>query len=268
MLVVDAGQRRNRFADTSHGFLGRDGDAPQAIAAQAREQLLAYPTVGWVEGEATDAAPVASGFAVGLADGRRFVVRRLVLATGVVDELPGIEGLQERWGRSVFHCPYCHAYELAQGRIGVLASGPMSLHQALLLPDWGTVTLFTREQLTLDEAQRAALTTRGVSIEAAPVARIVEAATVELADGRCVPMDGLFVPTRTRMASPLAAQLGCAFDAGPLGDFIRTDAFKETTVPGVFACGDAARGAGSVALAVGDGAQAGMAVHQSMVFRR
>lgn len=267
VLVVDAGLRRNRFADTSHGFLGRDGDSPQAIAAQARDQLLAYPNVRWIDGEVALAEPTDTGFSLCLADGRRFLVRRLVLATGVVDELPGIEGLTERWGRSVFHCPYCHGYELAQGLIGVLASGPMSMHHALMLPDWGTVTLFTRDAFMPDDAQMASLTARGVLIEAAPVARIVDVATVELVDGRRLPMDGLFALPRTRVASPLAAQLGCAFDEGPMGDFIRTDAFKETTVPGVFACGDAARAAGSVALAVGDGALAGAAAHQSMVFR-
>jgi thioredoxin reductase len=267
VLVIDAGQRRNRFADTSHGFLGRDGDSPEAIGTQARAQLLAYPSVQWAGGEVANAEPANTGFALGLTDGRRFVVRRLVLATGVVDELPDIEGLTERWGRSVFHCPYCHGYELAQGRIGVLASGPMAMHHALMLPDWGTVTLFTRKLWAVDEAQAASLTARGVLIEAVPVARVGEVATVELVDGRRLPMDGLFVQPRTHMASPLAAQLGCAFDEGPMGDFIRTDAFKETTVPGVFACGDAARAAGSVALAVGDGAMAGVGAHQSLVFR-
>lgn len=267
VLVIDAGQRRNRFADTSHGFLGRDGDSPQAIATQAREQLLAYPTVRWMDGEVAHAKPANTGFALDLADGRRFAVGRLVLATGVVDELPEIEGLAGRWGRSVFHCPYCHGFELAQGRIGVLATGSMSMHHALMLPDWGTVTLFTRGVLTADAAQAAALTARGVLTEAAEVARVVDTATVELVDGRCLPMDGLFVMPRTHLASPLAALLGCAFDEGPTGEFIRTDAFKETTVPNVFACGDAARAAGSVALAVGDGAMAGVAAHQSLVFR-
>lgn len=267
VLVVDAGQRRNRFADASHGFLGRDGEAAAVIAKQAWQQLMAYPTVRWIDGEVVGAKPVNSAFALSMADGRHFEAKRLVLASGVVDELPDIDGLQARWGRTVFHCPYCHGYELARGRIGVLASGPMSMHQALMLPDWGSVTLFTRGVLNPDAAQAATLAGRGVSIEATPVARIADTATVELSDGRRLPKDGLFVLTRTRMANTLAAQIGCAFDEGPMGDFIRTDAFKETTVPGVFACGDAARAAGSVALAVGDGAMAGIGAHQSLVFR-
>lgn len=189
-----------------------------------------------------------------------------VLATGVVDELPQVEGLAQRWGQSVFHCPYCHGYELHNGRIGVLAVGPVSHHHAMMLPDWGQVTLFTNGLFVPDQAQTAALSARGVVIEAERVVRIVDTATIELADGRLLPFDGLFASSRTRAASPVAEQLGCAFDEGAVGPFIRTDASKETTVAGVFACGDVARATGSVAMAVGDGAQAGIAAHRSLIF--
>ncbi|MFT3778387.1 MAG: NAD(P)/FAD-dependent oxidoreductase [Ottowia sp.] len=267
VLVIDAGERRNRFAETSHGLLGQDGRPPAAIAAEGRAQLMAYPDVRWREATATHAAPSGSGFDVRIGAGEVVHARRLVLAFGVVDELPGIEGLAPRWGRSVFHCPYCHGYELHQGRIGVLGVAGMSLHQALMLPDWGTVTFFTNGACALDEAQRTALAARRAVVEPRPVARIVDAATVELVGGERIVQDGLFVASRTRAASPIAEVLGCAFEAGPLGAYIKTDAFKETSVPGVFACGDAARPAGNVAFAVGDGAQAGAAAHQSLVFR-
>lgn len=266
VLVVDAGRRRNRFAAASHGFLGQDGRAPEAIAAEGRAQLLAYPGVRWLDGEAIGAEQQDGGFAVHMARGDRVQARRLILATGVVDELPDVPGLAPRWGRHVFHCPYCHGYELNQGRIGVLAVGPMSMHQAMMLPDWGTVTLFTNGALELDADERAELIRRGVTIEAERVVGIVDAATVALADGRHIVLDGLFTASRTRVASPIAEQLGCAFEAGPLGPFIRTDALKETTVPNVFACGDAARGAGNVPFAVGDGAQAGVSAHRSLLF--
>jgi thioredoxin reductase len=266
VLVIDAGLRRNRFADTSHGFLGQDGRAPGDIVADARAQLLAYPDVQWLQGTASHAAQAGDGFVV--QNGSEEVRgRRLVLATGVVDELPDVEGLAERGGTRVFHCPYCHGYELAQGRIGVLAVGEVSQHHAMLLPDWGSVTFFLNETFAPDEDQLAALASRGVAIERRRVARIADAASVELADGSRIALDGLFVASAIRVASPIAGQLGCAFDEGPLGAFIRTNEFKETTVPGVFACGDAARMAGSVALAVGDGAMAGAAMHQSLVFR-
>ncbi len=266
VLVIDAGVRRNRFASASHGFLGHDGRAPADIAADGRAQLLAYPNVRWLDGTAAQAVAEDGGFRVSTADGLAERARKLVLATGVVDELPSIEGLAERWGRGVFHCPYCHGYELDQGRIGVLAVGPLSIHHALMLPDWGSTTFFLNDAFVPDEAQRAALAARGVTVEAGAVARLTDTATVELRDGRRFAMDGLFTASRTHIASPVAAQLGCAMDEGPTGAFIRTDAMQATSVPGVFACGDAARAAGNVAISVGAGAMAGAAAHQSLMF--
>ena len=265
VAVIDSGLQRNRFAAASHGFLGQDGRAPQAIVADAKAQLLAYPTVRWLQGMALSAQPREDGFAVST-EGETLHAKRLVLATGVVDEMPPLEGVAERWGKSVFHCPYCHGYELNQGRIGVLAVGPLSLHHAMLLPEWGTVTLFLNESFEPSEEETAALAARGVSIERARVVCLTDTATVALVDGRSVALDGLFTLCRTRMASALAEQLGCAFDDGPLGAVIRRSELSETTVPGVFACGDAARMFGNVAIAVGDGAMAGAMTHRSLVF--
>lgn len=265
IAVIDAGQRRNRFAGHAHGFLGQDGVPPGEIAARAREQLMRYPTVQWIDGTAEAASRDGNGFAVDVA-GASLGAQRLVLATGVVDRLPEVDGLAERWGRSVFHCPYCHGYELENGRIGALASGLNSFHQALLLPEWGSVTLFLNGAFTLDEAQARELAARGVRVETTPVVSVRDRATVVLADGRCVELDGLFVASRTEPSSPLALQLGCAIEEGPAGPFVRTDDMKATNVPGVFACGDVGRAMGNVAMAVGDGAMAGTAVHRSLVF--
>lgn len=268
IAVIDAGVRRNRFAAHAYGFLGQDGVPPGELAARSREQLLRYPSVTWMEGTAQAASRSGrdgGGFVVDVA-GASLGARCLVLATGVVDHLPAVDGLAERWGRSVFHCPYCHGYELNKGRIGVLAAGPNSLHQALLLPEWGGVTLFLNGALTLDDAQAQALAARGVQVEAAAVVRVVDEATVVLADGRRVALDGLFVASRTEPASPLAQQLGCAMEEGPAGLFVRTDEMKATTVSGVFACGDVGRAMGNVAMAAGDGAMAGLAVHRSLLF--
>ncbi len=265
IAIVDAGRRRNRFAGHAHGFLGQDGVPPGDIAALARDQLLRYPTVQWIDGTAQSASRRGAGFAVDVA-ASTLRAKCLVLATGVVDTLPEIEGLSERWGRSVFHCPYCHGYELNNGRIGVLASGPHSFHQALLLPEWGSVTLFLNGAFTPDETQATELAARGVHVEAAPVFAVSDRATVVLADDRRIELDGIFVVPRTEPASPLALQLGCDIEEGPSGPFVRTDAMKETSVPGVFACGDVGRAMGNVAMAVGDGAMAGTAAHRSLVF--
>lgn len=270
VLVIDGGQRRNRYASHSHGFLTQDGSGTAAIAAEGKAQLMAYATVTWLDGMAVQAAASGDGdgdgFDVTLADGHVVHGRRLVLATGVIDELPPVDGLAERWGGSVFHCPYCHGYELEQGAIGVLATGPLSMHHALMLPDWGTVTFFLNGAFEPDAAQLAQLEARGVKLVRTPVARIDGVADVVMADGSRHAMAGLFVATRTRLASSLAGELGCLLEEGPMGPFVRTDEQKASSVPGVFCCGDAGRMAGSVAFAVADGAMAGVAAHRSLMF--
>ncbi|MFJ2684397.1 NAD(P)/FAD-dependent oxidoreductase [Pseudomonas sp. NPDC087342] len=268
VLVIDAGQRRNRFAHSSHGFLGQDGRNPGTIASEARAQLQAYPTVEWLSQSAIQARSDDGRYVITAVNGEQFAARHLILATGVVDELPEVPGLSERWGQRVFHCPYCHGYELDGGPIGVLAASPMAIHQALMLPDWGPTTLFLNEILEPDVDQLAKLARRGVAVEREPVLSVGgEQADVTLASGRVIKLAGLFTQPRTRMGSPLAAQLGCEFEAGPTGEFIKVDAMRQTSVPGVFACGDAAIAAGNVAIAVGDGARTGGAAHQSLIFR-
>ncbi|RJL19199.1 NAD(P)/FAD-dependent oxidoreductase [Paracoccus siganidrum] len=266
VLVVDAGQRRNRFARHSHGFLGQDGVDPARISAEARRQLLAYPTVTWIEGEAVAISGCKDDFRLARADGTAHAGRRILLATGVRDRLPDIPGLPERWGKTVFHCPYCHGYELDQGRIGVIAAGAMSLHQAKLLPEWGEVAFLTNGALTLEPEQRDDLRSRGVAVEETPIARIAGEAEVELRDGRVLPFAGLFTATRTEPAGPLAEAAGCELIETPMARQILTDETKETSLPGIFACGDVARAPHSVSLAVDDGAWAGAQLHRSLVW--
>jgi thioredoxin reductase len=269
VLIVDAGIRRNRFATHSHGFLGQDGRDPAEIAATARAEVLAYPTVTWIDGIATDAHATTDGFAVRLVSGEQHEARRLVLAAGVVDDLPDIPGVAEHWGRSIFHCPYCHGYELGNGHIGVLATSPRSVHLGLMLPDWGETTYFTRGLLEPSAEEAAALTRRGTRIERAPITGVEGGdgdIRVRLEGGRSLSFAGLFLAPKTQIGTPLVAQLGCALEQGPLGAYVQTNAVKATSVRGVFACGDLAIPAGSIALSVGDGARAGAAAHQSLMF--
>jgi thioredoxin reductase len=270
VLVVDAGQPRNRFARSSHGFLGQDGRSPAAILDTFRAQVLAYPTAQFHAGEAKDAHAIGDGtFAVELSSGISLRARRLILATGVVDELPSIPGLAERWGATVLHCPYCHGYEVADGRLGVLATSEVAVHKSLLLLDWSAdITLFTNGAILPDADQQGVLAARGVRVETRAVDALVGDAPgltgVRLQDGDLVTLDALFTPTRTHMASPLAERLGCAFDEGPFGPIVRTDARKETSVPGVYCAGDAARVPHNATWAAADGATAGVSAHQSL----
>jgi thioredoxin reductase len=209
--IVDAGKPRNRFARASHGFFGQDGRQPAAMLASAREQVLAYPTVQFISGEAVQAKDGDNGFTITLKDGTSHHGSRLVLATGVTDELPTLPGLAERWGVSVFHCPYCHGYEVATKRLGVLATIP-KIHQAIMLPDWGPTTFFTNGVFEPEEEQLADLARRNVTIETTPVAAVLGDAPaisgLELADGRVVPIDAIFTtPYPARQPAGRAARL-------------------------------------------------------------
>jgi len=269
VLLVDAGKPRNRFSEASHGFLGQDGVAPLDIMREGARQLAAYPTVDFVQGEAVQARQLDRGFTVSLDDGSERHAARLVLATGVRDELPAIPGLQERWGKTVLHCPYCHGFEVAGQPLGVLANHAMSAHQGTLIPDWGPTTYFTQARFEPDEDALAQMTSRGVRIERSPIVELLGEApaldAVRLADGRVVPIGALFTAPQTHMSSPLAMQLGCAFEQGPLGPYIRVDERKQTSVPGVYAAGDAASPMYNATMASAAGVMAGVGAHQSML---
>lgn len=298
VLVVDAGSPRNRFSARAHAFLTQDGRPGSAIKADALAQMQPYTTVRVIKGGAVharmteggnfevdvkaDAAPEwmpdsahepaqnnpPDGMPSGLHGMQTFSSRRLLLATGVADVLPDLPGLQARWGSTVLHCPYCHGYELGGGPIGVLASGPASIHQALLVADWGDVTLFVNNAVPIDARSAAMLARRKVTVETTAVVALEgQAPGLEavLADGRRTPLRAMFAGVPIRLASDLGRQLGCATVESPFGDVLQTDAMKLTSVAGVYAAGDAGRMQHSISLAVADGTLAGVWLHQSLV---
>ncbi|MEK6347849.1 MAG: NAD(P)/FAD-dependent oxidoreductase [Burkholderia sp.] len=271
VLVIDGREPRNRFAAHSHGFFGQDGRTPEEIVGDATAQLAAYPSVQFRIGQATRAERTAQGFAVTLADGSTATADRLILATGVRDVLPPLAGLSERWGASVLHCPYCHGYEIGRdGRLGVLATHPMSFHQAMLVSDWGPTTWFTHGAIVPSADELAQVAVRGVRVEASPVVEVLgsapELSGLRLADGQVVPLDALFVGTQLQMASDLASQLGCEFDEGTAGPVVRVDAWKQTNVPGLFVAGDASNPMTNATFASSSGVMAGVAAHRSLIF--
>lgn len=271
VCIIDAGEPRNRFAKSSHGFFGQDGESPRAMIARAQAQVEAYPTVSSVIGEAIMACATDNGFSVTLDGGRTQTARKLVLAHGIRDVLPDIPGITERWGKSVLHCPYCHGFEFGGKRLGVLHTMPMSFHQALLIADWGPTTLYLNGADTPDDETLVKLERRGVHIEPARVMALEGDGTslsgLMLNDGRTAAIDALFIAPRTHLNSPIAEQLGCALDDGPFGKVIRTDPAKLTTLPGVYAAGDAARVPHNATWAAADGVTAGTSLHQALVFQ-
>lgn len=271
VLVLDTGKPRNRFAHTSHGFFGQDGRTSADILETARKQLLTYSTVTFCTEEAISASGDGDAFGVRLASGETVHARRLILAVGVVDQLPDVQGLRERWGSTVLHCPYCHGFEVADSRVGVLATGARSVHQALMLSDWSAdVTLFANDAVAIGESDFAALSSRGVRVDPRRMVGVLGVAPmitgVLLEDDAVVALDTLFIVPQTTFASAFVQHLGCAVDDGPFGSVLRTDASKQTTVPGVFAAGDLARAQHNANFASADGVLAGMSAHRSLVY--
>jgi len=254
----------------SHGFLGQDGVPPADIIAGARRQLSAYPTVRFLDARAESASGSADGFAIACDNGETLAARRIVLAHGVSDALPDIPGLADEWGRRVAHCPYCHGYEFGGGPLGVLAAnGAVALHHAMLVREWGPVTLFLNGTVEPDADMLRQFETRDIVVERRAVEAVVsrpDGLTVRLAGGDGVEIAGLFTQPTSSLTSGIGEQLGCAHADGQFGPILKVDEMKQTTVPGVFAAGDIARPAPSVPLAVADGAIAGVAAHRSLVF--
>lgn len=270
VLLVDAGMPRNRFVASAHGFLGQDGRPPREIIAAALGQLAAYPSLRFLAAQARHARRNGDVFELDLGADGVALGRRLILATGVADELPEVTGMRERWGLSVFSCPYCHGYEVADRRLGVIANHPMSAHQAVLVSDWGPTVYFTQDRFEPDEELLPLFLARGIRVERRPVVEIVGAgATIEAArtaDGHSVPVEAVFTAPRTCLTSPLAEQLGCRIEDGPLGPLVSVDDQKRTSIEGVFAAGDVTSMMANATLASAAGVMAGVCAHRSLVF--
>ncbi|WP_151780160.1 NAD(P)/FAD-dependent oxidoreductase [Acinetobacter bereziniae] len=273
VLVVDAGLLRNRFAAHSHNFLTQDGQEPSAIIAEAKQQLEKYSSISWLNASVIDVQAMNDHYEVFTEDknNKRDLIQaeKLIIAAGVKDDLPEIEGLTERWGKSVFHCPYCDGYELNLGQLGMLYSGPHSLHMALMLPDWGNTTLFLNAAVSIDTIEPAILeqlNQRHVKLDTRKIAKIENHCDLKFENGEQTQLDGLFVSTFMRINSPWIRKLGLDIDRNEYSEAILTNATKQTNLKNIYACGDITRSGGSVAFSVADGAMAGVAAHKSFVF--
>ena len=263
VAVVDAGTPRNAPAAHMQGFLSRDGMPPADLLAVAREEVRGYG-VELVEDRVVE---LKGGFVLRLAGGRIVTARRLLLATGAVDELPDIPGARERWGRDFRHCPYCHGWEVRDRPIGVLGTGPGSVDHAHLLRQWSDdVVLFTHEH-PVTAGERAALNARGIAVIDGRVARLSvvddRLDAVQLADGRAVPRAAVFArPALRPREEGLFASLGVEVDED---GFVRVDAVGRTSAPGVWAVGNATNPRAQVITAAGEGSAAAIAVNADLV---
>ena len=265
-LLIDAGEPSNRFAEHIGGLLGQDRRASEDFYADGRAEVLAYPTTEFRSGTVVDGARTDAGFELELADGSREAATQVILATGADYSYEPLPGAQERWGRSVFHCPFCHGWEVSGRPLGVFDPGESGVHRALLLGAWSDdVTLFANGPSALEPEHVARLGAAGVAIEERPVERLdgpgVELEAVVLADGARVPVGGLLIAVQLRERSHLAARLGAEAKPGQLNlDAIAVDGAFRTSVPGLSAAGDSCTQMPSVTSAITAGQMAAAAV--------
>jgi len=268
VVVIDAGQPRNAPAAHMQGFLGSDGLPPSSLLAAGRQEVAGYGG-HLLDGRVADVRPVPSPdqplFAVDLAGGSVLHARRVLVTTGLRDDVPDIPGVHERWGRDVLHCPYCHGYEVRDQPLGVLG-GPDALAHAHLVRQWSDDVVYFAggEQLTADQRQR--LVARAIGIVDEPVTRLVVTGDrltgVEVAGGRIISRTAIFVRPRFVAHDEILAGLGCA--THPDG-WVVTDPTGRTSVPGVWAAGNAANPRAQVITAAGEGSAAAIAINNDLV---
>lgn len=274
VLVVDAGRPRNAPAAHMQGYLSRDGMPPAHLLDTGRQEVQVYGgelRQGTVReliacGRGSNGNGSGNRFQVLLEDGERLGARRVLVTTGLSDELPEVPGLRERWGRDVLHCPYCHGWEVRDRQLGVLWNGPQTVQYAQIVRQWSHDVVLFAPADTLTQLERTQLVARAIGIVEDPVARIVvtddRLTGAELDDGRTVPRDAVFVPPKFVPHSDLLAPLGCEFDAN---GWVVTGENGATSVPGVRVAGNVANPRAQVITAAGEGSAAAIALNAELV---
>lgn len=270
VTVVDAGRPRNAPADGVHGLLGLEGISPSELSARGRDEVLGYGGE-IVDDEVVEVTRSAEGFMVSLRNGDSIESRRLLVATGLVDELPEIPGVREQWGRGVLHCPYCHGWEVRDSRIGILVTNPMAVHKAFLFRQWSSqVMLFTGDH-ELSEDERLKLRALDIPVVDGGIdsLEIVDdrLTGVRLSTGQVVEIDAAVVATPMVARAELFAGIGLEPTEHPAGAFIETDTFGQTSAPGVWAAGNATDIGAQVSGAAAAGALAAQHINTDLIFK-
>ena len=266
VTVIDAGSPRNAPAAHLQGFLSRDGLPPAELLALGRGEVEGYGVEIVAASAVGIVSDAAAGFRVALCDDRSVLARRLLVATGLRDEIPDIPGLRERWARDVLHCPYCHGFEVRDHKLGVLGGSPAAVRYAQIVRQWSDSLVYITPTGSLTAAERHQLTARGIGIAEGTAQRIVVEGDrlrgIALDGDRTVACDALFVPPRFVPNSDLLAGLGCDLDeeGWPI-----TGADGMTSVAGVWVAGNVANPRAQVITAAGDGSAAAIAINADLV---
>ncbi|RPA65563.1 NAD(P)/FAD-dependent oxidoreductase [Gordonia oryzae] len=274
VVVIDAGAPRNAPAAGAHNLLGREGIAPTELLRAGRAEAVGYGAIirdGTATSVARSETQGDNTFEVTSTGGPTVVARRLLIATGLVDELPHIAGLAELWGRDVLHCPFCHGYEVRGRRVGVLGTGPMAMHQAMLFSQLTShIILIDHGMPPLTPEQRLQAKARGVEIIGGPVARVDADADNRLRavlfdDGRELELDALVVAPRMRARAEIYTSLGGTLEDNPMGSIIPADRTGRTPIDGVWAAGNCMDPVAMVGASAAAGVQCGAMINADLI---
>lgn len=267
VLIIDDGKPFNRQTPYSHNFITHDGKTPAAIASLAKEQVKLYNTITFFKGLAAKGKAIKNGFEIELSSGEIFEAKKLIFATGIRDVLPDIEGLAACWGISVLHCPYCHGYEVRQEKTGILGNGALAFDLTRLISNWtNDLTLFTNGASAFTTEQKDQLKKHCIDIVEKAVEKLEHSnghiQNIIFSDGSKFSIKALYAPVPFEQHCTIPQLLGCELTEE---GYIKVDPFMETTIAGVFACGDNATAMRTVANAVAMGTTAGMILSKKMI---
>jgi thioredoxin reductase len=264
--VIDAGQPRNAPADHMHGFLSRDGESPASLLEAGRAEIARYGAEVIAAEVTAISAHSSDGFDMTTGNGLHLQTRRVLVTTGLRDEFPDVAGARDRWGRDFLHCPYCHGYEVRDAPVGVLGGTPGAVEHAQLVRQWSSDVVFFphTDLLTADEQHQ--LSARHIKVVEGIVTQLVvegdRLCGVELADGQVIPRTAVFVRPRLVPNNALLTQLGCATDEQ---GWVVADRNGRTSVPGVWAAGNAVNPRAQVITAAGEGSAAAIDINGDLV---
>ena len=266
VVLVDDGHPRNAVVEEMHGFLSRDGVPPHTLREAADAELVRYPSIERVSASITSAEKRGQTFVVTLASGSQISSTRLLLATGVFDQLPSIDGLQERWGKSVFVCPFCDGWEHRDRRIAVYGAGRTAVELAQEIYGWSHDVVVCADRDDLTEDDRRWIDAAGLLLKIGRPVRLAGKQSglerIEFEDDSEVSCDALFISAPLRQHSPLVQMLGCALTETQAID---VNATYETSVPGCYAAGDAVTHVHQVIVAAASGARAAIALTSDLL---
>lgn len=267
--LFDAGRPRNRASRAVHCLLGQEGTPPAELLAKGRSELARYPTVTGVPDPVTEITPLDGRFLVAAASGDTVNVRKVLLATGVTDEIPQIDGIDTLYGRSVHHCPYCDGFEHRDQAIAVYGTGDKGAGLALMMKQWSRdVMLFTGGASPISADLLERLGRQAIEVRTEPISRLEGTGDgalrrIHLQNGEAVARTAMFFTTGCRQSSDLSTRLGCARDEK--GGIVTDPVTEESSVKGVYVAGDASREVLLVAVAIAEGAKAGVAINRALL---